>query len=1013
MNFTDLFIRRPVLSIVVSMALVIIGLRSFQELTLREYPEIKYPTVAITTVYPGASGDVIQGNVTAPLLAEIAKAEGIDYLESTSNDSISTITAHLYPDHSIDSALLEISSKVDRMRAELPLGTEDPVVEKGSAFLDSVLYMAFNGDSLTESEITEYVRRVVIPQFSTLPGVSSATLAGNREFTMRIWLDADRMAAFDITAGQVSRAIRENNFPGIAGRIKGAFRQFNVTPETNLETVEEFQSLIVKTDNNGIVRLKDVATVEMGPAQSDSLMMEGGKPAVLVRIGASLGANPLDVVDRAYEQLESIEEQLPEGMSVKITFDPTKSIRSSINEVIKTIIEASLIVIVVVFLFLGSPRAVSIPLVTIPLSLIGVCIGIFALGFTLNLLTLLAMVLAIGLVVDDAIVVVENIQRHIEQGQEPMEAAIEGAREIAFPVVAMTLTLAAVYAPIGLIGGLSGALFSEFAFALAGAVVISGIVALTLSPMMCSKILVAGSSERGLAAWLDKNFDWLQQRYRSVLKVTLNAKASILVFVGLVFVALYFLYTAIPEELAPTEDQNVLISVGSGPPNSTIDETMQNLPKLEAQLEQLPEYDSSFVFAGFQSPNTLVSFVMLSNSEERERGIQEVLQAVMMGTSQIPGMRFSAFPFSSFPGAAPDLPIKFVLSSTGSHELVNQIAEQMVGGVMTSGAFVYADSSLKYEMPRVRLEIDRDKASQLGISMAAITEVLAAFLSESDSGTFTINNDSYDIILQVGSKQRDAVRDMLDYHVSTASNMTVPLSTVVNLREEVVPNALTQYQQLNSTTISALMAPGVTIGDGIAIFEDLAAKTLPSGFDYAFLGKSKQFIEEGNKMMFTFMFSFLIIYLVLAAQFESFTDPMIVLISVPLSICGGLVPLAMGYGTINIYTQVGLLTLIGLISKHGILIVDFANKLRESKQLSIPDAVEEAAAVRLRPILMTTAAMVFGVLPLLLATGSGSEARFSIGVVIFFGMSVGTLFTLFVVPTVYTLLARRNRSGSV
>jgi hydrophobe/amphiphile efflux-1 (HAE1) family protein len=1012
MRFTDLFIHRPVLATVVSLLLVLLGLRAFDALSLREYPEITYPVINVTSVYPGANAELMQGFITRPLERAIASAEGIDYLEARSEDGVSRIAAHLRAGFPVDTAFADISSKVEQERKSLPRDAEDPVVEKETGMGGNVLqYLSFTSDVLTQQQITDYLDRVVQPVLSTVKGVGKVDIHGRRNYAMRVWLDPARLAAFGLTAADVRNAVLANNVQSAAGTVRSDYIQFYLNPQTGIDSAEGFRRLVVKREEGAIVRLGDIARIELGAENYDTRVSDGRKGAVFIAISAATNANPLEVGQRIHAMMPALQAQLPAGMNAAIVFDATNTIRQSIEEVVTTLVEASLIVILIIFLFLGSLRSVIIPVITIPLSLIGVLSVMLWLGFSVNLLTLLAMVLAIGLVVDDAIVVVENIQRHIEEGLGPLEAALTGAREIAFPVIAMTLTLAAVYAPIGFLGGLTGKLFVEFAFTLAGAVIVSGLVALTLSPMMCAQLLKSEKQNR-LAAIIDRNFELTKGIYRRWLEATLDNRPAVLLFAVTVLVSIVFLFRAIPQELAPQEDTGEVYLVGRGPLDSTIEHTAVWIAQVGALLESVPERARHFLVAGAMGQNTFFGMMMLQPWDERERSAMEVQQDLLARLGAVAGMRINAFNLPSIPGASADLPLKFVVSSTGSYELVNQVAGEIEAKAKQSGLFVYSESELRFDKPEIRLVIDRDKAARLGIDMAQIGATLATLVGENEAARFSLDARSYEVILQLERAWRDTPERLDTYHVRSAGGELVPLSAVISRVRENRPNALTEFQQLNSATIGAMMRPGASLGDGIRWFEEHARTLLPAGFSADYVGQSRQFIAEGNVLLVTFAFSFVVIFLVLAAQFESFTDPLTVLVSVPLSVCGALVPLALGMATMNIYTQVGLLTLIGLISKHGILIVDFANRQQEHAGATVREAVIEAAAVRLRPILMTTAAMVCGVLPLLLASGAGAQARVSIGIVITFGMTVGTLFTLFVVPVIYSLVARRHLAAA-
>lgn len=1004
MRFTDLFIRRPVLAVVLSLLIMLMGLKAFSSLQLRQYPEVVYPTVNISTVYAGASADLIKGFITTPILNAITSVEGIDYLTAESRDGSSTVAVYLTQDFDVDAAVLDIMTKVNKIRGELPSESEDPLVEKMEGVgSDTLQYIAFSSDTMTEEQITDYLIKVIMPQVSSVEGMGGVDLRGKRSFAMRVWLNADNMSAFNVSATDIQDALRNNNFQSAAGQTKGDNVVFNVTANTGLSSPEQFSNIIVKTDQSALVRLRDVARVELGAENYRESIRYAGKRTIFVKTTAAATANPLEVAQRTRELLPHIQEQLPPVIDMNLVFDTTDAIEESIDEVVMTLIEASIIVVIVIFLFLGSMRSVIIPVVTIPLSLTGVLIVMLLFGFSVNLLTLLAMVLAIGLVVDDAIVVVENIQRHIEEGSPPFQAALEGAREIAFPVIAMTITLAAVYGPIGFLGGLTGALFTEFAFTLAGAVIVSGVIALTLSPMMCSRLLTAESSTHPFVKKLDAFFDALKMRYQETLHSALSYREVAVVFSVIILGSIYFLYQAIDQELAPDEDDGVVYVSGGAPLTSNLDYVSKYADAVEQVSMNIEEREKSFIWL---QENSLFSLVILKPWEERSRSNKEIGEQLREDFEKAaPGLQIYTFSFPSLPGAPGGLPLQFILMSTASEAVIYQVALNIVEEAKKSGKFVYVTQELKFDKPELLLDIDRDRAGDLGISMKDLGSALSIFLGEGNVGRFSVDNRSYKVIPQVDQQFRLNPENLKNYTVKTQTGEMVPLTTVVSMEVQSRPNKLNQFQQLNSTMIGAMLAPGVTIGEAVEVFDEIALKTMPEGFTRDYVGQARQFLEEGNVLLMTFGFSFLLIYLVLAAQFESFRDPMVVLISVPMSVCGALIPMALGAATMNIYTQIGLVTLIGLISKHGILIVDFANKLQE-QGLDPIEAVERAAVVRLRPILMTTAAMVFGVLPLLMASGAGAESRFSIGLVITAGMSIGTLFTLYIVPTLYTFLAQ-------
>ncbi len=1012
MHFTDVFIRRPVLATVVSLVILLMGLKAFDILQVRQYPEISNDVVSVTTLYPGADAELVKGFITTPLQHAIATAEGIDFISSTSDEGKSSILAYVRPDSDVNIVMQEVIGKVNKMRGQLPVSAEDPIIEKQiNVGGDTLQYIGFYSDRMTEEQITDYLGKAVEPILSTLPGVGRAEIHGTKTFAMRIWLDSNRMAAFHISAEDVHDALAMNNFQSAAGQLRGDYVLFNVSAATSLETPEGFADIVIRNDGGSLVRIRDIGRVELGSESYNASIRFSGKNAIFIKMSAGTKANPLDVARAVREALPEIERQLPPGLRLELVFDTTIAIERSIREVAKTIIEASLIVIVVIFLFLGNMRSVIIPVVTIPLSLIGVLMVMLLMGFSVNLLTMLAMVLAIGLVVDDAIVVVENIQRHMEAGQGPMDAALQGAREIAFPVIVMTLTLAAVYGPIGFVEGVTGKLFTEFAFTLAGSVIVSGVIALTLSPMMCARLLIPHAATAGsVAGRIDRGFESLKQRYSRSLRSALGNRAPFVLLIVTVISSIYFLYREIPKELAPSEDYGVIFVMGAAPLSASIDYITAYNDQIESVYAGLPEHKGSFIISGYPTTNNFLSLLMLKDWSERDRSQAEVQADLQQQLGKVAGLRVSSYNLPGIPGATGGLPLQFALMSTASDELIYQVAQTMLQEMRSSGLFLYAASDLEFDKPRLKITVNREKAAELGVSMEAIGTALALFLGEGQVGRFAYSNYSYKVIPQLEGSLRDNPEWLETYQVPTALGHMVPLSAMVDWEIVPAPNKLAQFQQLNATYIGALPMPGVTMGRIIDFMEQKSKELLPADFRHDYMGESRQYVKEGNALAWTFVFSFVLIYLVLAAQFESFIDPVVVLVSVPMSICGALIPMALGVATMNIYTQIGLVTLIGLISKHGILIVDFANRLR-AEGLPVVEAVEQAAAIRLRPILMTTAAMVFGVLPLLLASGPGAVSRQGIGWVIASGMAVGTLFTLYVVPVIYTYLASRTRHG--
>ncbi len=1014
MKFTDIFIRRPVLAAVVSLFILLLGLRAGSELNVRQYPELQNAVIQVTTAYFGADADLIQGFITTPLEREVASAEGIDYLVSTSTAGISMIQAYLRLDYDPNEALTQLAAKVSKLRGQLPEAAEDPVVELQQGDQIAAMYLSFSSEILDNNQITDYLVRVVEPKLATLPGVQRAEIMGSGTFAMRVWLQPDRMAALGVTASDVWAALQANNVLSAVGSTKGQMVSIDLTARTDLRTPEEFRKLVVRQDEGAIIRLADVADVVLGSENYGSSVSFNGDRATFMGLFVSPDANSLDVIAQVRQVWDTeIVPQLPDGVAGHIPYDSTEYIQDAINEVVRTIIEAVLIVIVVIFLFLGSLRSVFIPAVTVPLSLIGVLFFMLLMGFSINLLTLLAMVLAIGIVVDDAIIVLENIHRHVEEGKSPGEAALIGARELAWPVIAMTTTLVAVYLPIGFLGGLTGTLFVEFAFTLAGAVLLSGVIALTLSPMLCAHLLKPREQGQGrLAGWLDTRFDNLRRRYRRRLHGALETPSVIAVFGLIVLVSCWFLYTGSNAELAPEEDQGFVFAIGSSDPYSTLDYLQRYSDELTRIAADTQEVDNIFQINGMgggggSSSQAIAGFVLKPWSE-RERSTKQVLeQDLTPQINQIAGLNTFAVQPPALPTPGGDgTPIQMVIGSTGDLQSIQELAGQILERAYASRKFIFLDTDLKIDKPRVDIIIDRDKAALLGIDMRTLGADMAAMLSGGYANRFALANRSYRVIPQVQRADRLNPEQLGNYYTRTRSGDLVPLSTLVSLEYTVQPQTLKRFQQLNAVTISGVPWPGVTLGEALATLDDIAAELLPPGYNVDYAGQSRQLKTEGSALMLTFVFALIVIYLVLAAQFESWRDPLIMLVTVPMAICGALIFVSLGFTTLNIYTQVGLVTLIGVISKHGILIVEFANKLQDEQGLSRRQAIEEAAGIRLRPVLMTTAALVFAMAPLLFATGAGAASRFSMGLVIATGMTLGTAFTLFVLPAMYLYLAR-------
>jgi multidrug efflux pump len=1004
MAFTDPFIRRPVLATVVSLLIVLLGIQAFGKLVIRQYPQMENALITVTTAYPGANAETIQGYITQPLQQSLASAEGIDYMTSSSQQNLSTISIYARIGANSDRLFTELLAKANEVKNQLPQDAEDPVLSKEAADASALMYVSFYSDELSNPQITDYLSRVIQPKLATLPGMAEAQILGNQVFAMRLWLDPVKMAAYGVTASDLNDAVRKYNFLSAAGEVKGEYVVTSINASTDLKSADAFAAIPVKTMGDSRVLVRDIARVEMGAANYDSISSFDGVPSVYIAIKGTPSANPLDVIKNVRAALPELEAQLPPNLKVAIAYDATEFIQASIDEVVKTLGEAVLIVIVVVFLFLGAFRSVLIPVVTIPLSMVGVLFFMQLMGYSINLLTLLAMVLAIGLVVDDAIVVVENIHRHIEEGKTPFDAAIEGAREIAVPVISMTITLAAVYAPIGFLEGLTGALFKEFALTLAGAVIISGIVALTLSPMMCAKLLRHEENPSGLAHRLDQIFDTLKRRYQKALHSTLDTRPVVVVF-GLIVMALIpALLSFSKNELAPDEDQGIVFMMTQSPQPTNLDYINAYTDQFVEIFKGFPEYYSSFQINGFNGVQSGIGGFLLTPWNERERTQMAILPEVQAKLNQIPGLQVFGFNLPSLPGTGEGLPFQFVINTPNDYESLLQVAQRVKARAQESGKFAFLDIDLAFDKPEVVVDIDREKAAQMGVSMQDLGTTLASLLGEGEINRFTIDGRSYKVIAQVERAYRDNPGWLDSYYVRSENGQMVPLGTLIRVSDRARPTKLNQFQQLNSVIIQGV--PIVSMGEAVDTITQITREEAPRGYSYDYAGASRQYVQEGSALFLTFGLALAIIFLVLAAQFESFRDPLVILVTVPLSICGALIPIFLGFSSMNIYTQVGLVTLIGLISKHGILIVEFANQLRREKGLSVREAIEEAASIRLRPVLMTTAAMVFGMVPLILATGAGAVSRFDIGLVIATGMSVGTAFTLFVLPCVYSLLAK-------
>ncbi|MBZ0070194.1 MAG: efflux RND transporter permease subunit [Gammaproteobacteria bacterium] len=1007
MKFTDIFIHRPVLASVVSLLILVIGLRSIGSLELRQYPETQNTVVTVTTTYAGASSELIKGFITTPLQQAIAEADGIDYLFARSTQGVSTIEAHMVLNHDPNAAVAEIQAKVASQRNVLPAEADDPVIDSTTGDSTALMYMAFYSDQMQPAQISDYLLRVVQPKLQAVAGVAKAQLLGSKTFAMRVWLDPQRMAALGVSPDDVQDVLRENNFLSAVGQTKGAYVAIDLTADTDISSEEDFRRLVVRSENGALVRLEDVAVPHLGSEDYDSASWYKGKTAIFIGIEPAPGANPLTVAQSIHSLMPEVRSQLPEGLNVHIPYDASIYIEDSINEVFKTLLEAMLIVLTVIFLSLGSMRAALIPAVAVPLSLIGGAFVMLLLGFSVNLLTLLAMVLAIGLVVDDAIIVVENIHRHIEAGATRTEAALRGARELAMPIIAMTTTLVAVYAPIGFMGGLVGTLFTEFAFALAGAVVVSGIVALTLSPMLSSKVLKPHGAPGRFEHAVERFFTRLAAGYQRRLHATLDYVPVILVFAVAILVSIYFMFVTTQSELAPTEDQSILFFQARAPQTATLEYNAPYTQQIVSIFEDIPEYHESFLILGFgRDSSTVFGGFKMPPPSARERSQMDIQPELQAKLNQVAGFQTAVFPRPSLPGSGGGLPVQFVISSDADYDRLDEVADGLIGVAMQSGRFMFLQKTVEFSRPKTNLLIDRDRAADLGITMQDIGSNLSTMLGGNFVNRFSLEGRSYKVIPQVARDYRVSADKLNSYYIPTASGELVPLSMLVHFEETVEPSQRTQFQQLNAVTVQGVMTPGVPLGDALAYLEAQARETFPRGFGWDYTGMSRQYAQQGSALILTFFMSILVIYLVLAAQFESWRDPLIILVSVPMSIAGALIFMTMGLATINIYTQVGLITLIGLITKNGILIVEFANQLQIHEGLDKRAAVEKASSIRLRPILMTTVSMIVAMFPLLTASGPGAVSRFDIGLVVATGLGVGTLFTLFVVPAVYLVLAR-------
>jgi multidrug efflux pump len=1005
-NFTDIFIRRPVLASVVSLAILVLGLRSFTALQVLAYPKTENGIVTVSTAYPGADPESIAGFITTPIETAVAQANGIDYMTSVSQSSFSTITVNLRQNYDTAKAASEINIKVNSILNQLPLGALQPTITVKVGQTTDAMYIGFRSQTLASNQITDYLTRIVVPQFQAVAGVQTAEIIGGQTFSLRAWLDPKKLASYGLTATDVYTALGNNDYISAVGNTKGEMVQVTLTSTSNLHSLKEFQDLIVKQINGSNIRLRDVAEVTLGADSYESKVRFDGKNGVFIGIQIAPTANLLTVIQGVRAKLPEIKSQLPQGLEVNVAYDSTIFVNASIHEVAITLIEALVIVMLVIFAFLGSPRSVLIPVVAIPLSLVGTLAIMLALGFSINLLTLLALVLAIGLVVDDAIIVVENVNRHLEEGTPAVAAAMQAARELANPIIAMTVVLLAVYIPIGFQGGLTGALFTEFAFTLAGAVTVSAIIALTLSPMMCSRLLHPHRADKQdwesrIVKFIDTRFERFRAGYQRRLETSLRYTPVTALFVVIIMVSIFLLYRSARSELAPQEDQGFVLAQPTSAPDATLQRKLESgnqafdVIKAQAGIMSIFQIDA---------PGQSFIGVPLVPRGERKLGSTEIQNALQQDLNKLPAQKFGVFQQPSLPGAF-GLPVQFAIKTTEPAARLNEVSLAFLDTVMKSGMFMFIDSDLKIDAPQSVIEIDRNKAAQLGLTMNQVGASLGSLLGGGYVNYFSMQTRSYKVIPQVNRLSRLNPDQLLNYPIATLNGIPVPLSTIATIRRETVPETLNHFQQLNAATLAGVPTMGVSQAEALKYLQDLAARTLPQGYSVDYGGQLRQYLAETGGVMATFGFAIIIVFLALAALFESFRDPLVILISVPLSIAGAMIFIALGLhgASLNIYTQVGLVTLIGLISKHGILIVEVANEEQHSGK-SKAAAIVAAASVRLRPILMTTAAMVLGVVPLVFASGAGAASRFAIGLVISTGLAIGTLFTLFVVPGVYMLI---------
>ena len=1008
MNFTDVFIRKPVVAMVVSLLILVLGLRSVFNLPVNHFPRTENAVVTVTTAYYGADAATVGGFITQPLESSIAQAQGIDYLSSSSVNSVSIITATLRLNYSGNKALTEITTQVNAVKNQLPPQAQQPVITVQTGEATAAMYMGFYSDVLPTNNITDFLARVVKPKLDSIPGVQTAQLLGARQFALRAWLDPKRMAAHGVTGADVNQALATNNYLSAVGTTKGQMVTVDLTAATDLHSVNEFKRLVVRQEGGNLVRLEDVANVVLGADDYSFNVAFNGRQSVFIGILVAPEANILDVAKRVRAAFPDIQSQMPTGVTGSIVYDSTDFINTSISEVVKTLVEALLIVTLVIYLFLGSFRAVAVPIIAMPLSLVGTFFVMLAMGYSINLLTLLALVLAIGLVVDDAIIVVENADRHMREGSTPLEAALKAARELAGPILAMTVVLVAVYVPIGFQGGLTGSLFTEFAFTLAGAVAVSGVVALTLSPMMCAKFFKAEQDSGRFVRFVDGQFEWFHHHYQRILDSSLKTYKVTVVMGLMILAGTGYLFMTSASELSPQEDQGFIMGMFQSQPNATTQQMQTYADQAIQSARKLPEYEQMFQFTGSPTANQGFGGVILKPWDQRKRSAEQIMGVLQKDWSGIAGAKVAIFQPPSLPGAQ-GFPVQFVIKTTEPFDRLDQVAQAVLAKAKASHMFFFVDSDLKIDKPQSTLMVDRDLVAQLGLTQADVGGALGAALGGGYVNYFSIAGRSYKVIPQVLQVDRLNPDQVLDYYVKTPAGGLLSASTVASLKQTVVPEAISHFQQLNSATISGVYGPSFSQDEVLGFLRKTLKECAPTGYQADYSGVSRQYMQEAGGFFVTMFFAVVIVFLALAAQFNSFRDPVIILVSVPMALFGAMIFINLGVASLNIYTQVGLVTLMGLVSKHGILIVQFANELQQQGRSRL-SAISEAAAIRLRPILMTTGAMVLGVFPLVIASGAGAAGRKAMGLVIFTGLSIGTLFTLFVVPAFYLLLGKDQKA---